>query len=78
MRSRFTAYALGKVDYLIETTAAAKRAELDRDDLADGGASIVAASIEAIRRRSPGVGVEVLISDLKGSAQSLAVAPSAQ
>ncbi len=44
-----------------------------RDDLADGGASIVAASIEAIHRRSPGVGVEVLISDLKGSAESLAV-----
>ncbi|MDA3039480.1 MAG: lipoyl synthase [Actinomycetota bacterium] len=44
-----------------------------RDDLADGGANVVAASIDAIHRRSPGVGVEVLISDLKGSAESLAV-----
>lgn len=34
MRSRFSAYALGKVDYLVETTAAAQRAELDREELA--------------------------------------------
>lgn len=34
MRSRFSAYALGKVDYLIETTATAERAALDREDLA--------------------------------------------
>ncbi len=42
-----------------------------RDDLADGGAAIVAATVEAIRRRTPGVQVEVLISDLKGSAGDL-------
>lgn len=33
MRSRFSAYALGKVDYLIATTAQEKRAELDRGEL---------------------------------------------
>lgn len=48
-----------------------------RDDLEDGGASIVAATVEAIRRRSAAdgasVGVEVLISDLQGSAQALEV-----
>ncbi len=42
-----------------------------RDDLDDGGASIVAATVEAIRRRTPAAGVEVLISDLKGSAVDL-------
>jgi lipoic acid synthetase len=44
-----------------------------RDDLADGGAAHVAATIEAIRRRTPHVGVEVLISDLRGDAADLQV-----
>ncbi len=44
-----------------------------RDDLADGGASIVAATVDAIRARTPGVGVEVLISDLQGSSEALDV-----
>lgn len=43
-----------------------------RDDLDDGGADIVARTVGAIRRRSPGTGVEVLISDLQGSAEALA------
>ena len=43
-----------------------------RDDLPDGGAAVVAATVEAIRSRNPGTGVEVLISDLKGSADDLA------
>jgi lipoic acid synthetase len=42
-----------------------------RDDLADGGAGAIADTIYAIRRRSPGTNVEVLISDLKGSAEDL-------
>ncbi|MDH3301717.1 MAG: lipoyl synthase [Acidimicrobiia bacterium] len=42
-----------------------------RDDLADGGAGIVARTVDEIRRHAPGVGVEVLISDLAGSAGSL-------
>jgi SEC-C motif-containing protein len=33
MRSRFTAYAVGRVDYLVNTTAAALRGDLDREDL---------------------------------------------
>jgi len=44
-----------------------------RDDLADGGATIVARTVDEIRRQAPGVGVEVLISDLGGSADSLEV-----
>ncbi|MEM9564471.1 MAG: lipoyl synthase [Actinomycetota bacterium] len=42
-----------------------------RDDLPDGGAAAVAATVDAIRRRTPAAGVEVLISDLKGSADDL-------
>jgi SEC-C motif-containing protein len=34
MRSRFSAYALGKVDYLMITTCAAEREKLDRLELA--------------------------------------------
>ncbi|MDH5521898.1 MAG: lipoyl synthase, partial [Acidimicrobiia bacterium] len=42
-----------------------------RDDLADGGAEIVARTVSEIRALAPGVGVEVLISDLAGSVGSL-------
>ncbi len=42
-----------------------------RDDLPDGGAMVVADTVRAIRDRAPDVGVEVLISDLKGSKESL-------
>ncbi|MDX1649813.1 MAG: lipoyl synthase [Myxococcota bacterium] len=37
-----------------------------RDDLPDGGAGQMAATIRAIRQRAPGTGVEVLIADYKG------------
>ncbi len=50
--------------YVVLTTVA-------RDDLPDGGASQFAATIAAIRRRTPGVQVECLISDCKGDAASL-------
>jgi lipoic acid synthetase len=43
-----------------------------RDDLADGGAAGFAATIAAVRRRSPGCAVEVLIPDCKGDARALA------
>lgn len=43
-----------------------------RDDLPDGGAAHVAATVDAIRARTPGVSVEVLISDLKGDPDALA------
>lgn len=42
-----------------------------RDDLADGGASIVATTVDTIHERVPGVSVEVLISDLKGDPDAL-------
>ncbi len=42
-----------------------------RDDLDDGGANAVADTVRAITARCPDTRVEVLISDLKGSATSL-------
>jgi lipoic acid synthetase len=44
-----------------------------RDDLADGGAGAFARTIGAIRERSPGTTVEVLISDCKGDEPALRV-----
>ncbi|HLK46199.1 MAG TPA: lipoyl synthase, partial [Acidimicrobiales bacterium] len=42
-----------------------------RDDLPDGGAGAIAATVTAIRSRVPACAVEVLTSDLKGDAESL-------
>jgi lipoic acid synthetase len=66
--------------------AAAARLELrhvvltsvTRDDLPDGGASQFALTIQAVRRRLPGVTVEVLISDLGGSLAALATVADAR
>jgi lipoic acid synthetase len=49
-----------------------------RDDLDDGGASQVAATIAAIRGRNPATAVEVLVSDLRGDAASADVVIAAQ
>ena len=38
-----------------------------RDELADGGASVWAATIRAIRHRNPGTAIEVLTPDFKGN-----------
>ena len=42
-----------------------------RDDLADGGARGFAATVAAVRRRSPGTALELLISDCKGDPAAL-------
>ncbi len=42
-----------------------------RDDLSDGGAGHFARAIEMIRRRCPGVSVEVLVPDFRGSLPAL-------
>ncbi len=46
---------------------------VNRDDLADGGASQFVACIEQVRRRSPGTTIELLIPDLCGNWQALEV-----
>jgi lipoic acid synthetase len=43
-----------------------------RDDLEDGGAAIFAMTIRALKRRDPGLGVEVLIPDFQGNWKALA------
>jgi lipoyl synthase len=48
-----------------------------RDDLDDGGAGAFAETIRAIRRRTPGVQVEVLVPDCKGDEASLATIAAA-
>jgi lipoic acid synthetase len=42
-----------------------------RDDLADGGASVFAETVHAVRATNPDTNVELLISDCKGDALSL-------
>ena len=44
---------------------------VNRDDLADGGASVWVATIRAIRERCPGTGIEVLIPDFQGNEAAL-------
>jgi len=44
---------------------------VNRDDLADGGAAVFAATVRAIRRSAPGCRVELLIPDFQGNAQAL-------
>ena len=43
-----------------------------RDDLPDGGASVFAATVDAVRAANPATAVELLISDVKGDDASLA------
>ena len=49
-----------------------------RDDLADGGARIWAATIRAVREAVPGCGVEVLPTDFKGGERDIATVIDAE
>ncbi len=49
-----------------------------RDDLADGGANQYAATVAAIRQRSPATAVELLVPDFGGDQQSLATVLAAR
>jgi lipoic acid synthetase len=51
---------------------------VNRDDLADGGASQFVACIEAVRQSSPGTTIEVLIPDLCGNWDALGTILAAQ
>ena len=73
----------GEVDWTEPTRLAEAVARLElrhvvitsvtRDDLPDGGAAIFAATIRQLKRRDPGLGVEVLIPDFQGNWDALAV-----
>jgi len=51
---------------------------VNRDELKDGGASMFAATIRAIRRLNPGCAVEVLTPDFKGDRNALQIVMDAQ
>mgnify|MGYP002409856972 CR=1 FL=1 len=42
-----------------------------RDDLSDGGSAHFAETVEAIRNKNPGTGIEILISDMGGADENL-------
>ena len=49
-----------------------------RDDLADGGAGLYAATVRAIRAASPGTTIELLIPDFQGNRENLATVVSSR
>lgn len=51
---------------------------VDRDDLSDGGASIFADTIRRTRAACPGIRLEVLIPDFRGSSEALRVVAEAR
>lgn len=51
---------------------------VNRDELPDGGAEIWAMTIKAVKQQNPGITLEVLIPDFKGSARSLHTVLDAQ
>ncbi len=59
------------LDYAVITS-------VNRDDVSDGGASVFAACIRAIRRLRPACRVEVLIPDFEGDADALATVVEAR
>ena len=68
-----TALAVGRMglDYVVLTM-------VDRDDLLDGGAAVVAHTIEAIRTRCPGTLVEALVGDFAGRTDDIRTVVAAQ
>ena len=54
MRSRFCAYALGKVDYLIATRSETKRAEENRDELVTYCKSVQCVGLKIVSKEKGG------------------------
>lgn len=54
MRSRFCAYALGKADYLIQTTVQAEREKMDREELAAYCRTVRCVSLKILSRELGG------------------------
>lgn len=54
MRSRFSAYAMAKVDYLIATRPEAKRAEENREELAEYCKSVSCVSLKIVSKDKGG------------------------
>jgi SEC-C motif-containing protein len=58
MRSRFSAYALGRADYLAATTAAAEREKLDVEELARYCRAVRCISLKVLDTKAGGPGDE--------------------
>jgi SEC-C motif-containing protein len=58
MRSRFSAYALGRADYLAATTAAAEREKLDVEELARYCRAVRCISMKVLGTKAGGPGDE--------------------
>jgi len=69
MRSRFTAYALAKVDYLIQTTVEAKRGEIDREELKSYCATVSCISLKIVATEAGGPGDEIGVVKFHASLQ---------
>jgi SEC-C motif domain protein len=69
MRSRFSAYSLGKVDYLILTTVPAKRAEIDRAELQAYCAAVSCVSLKIVAKEAGGPGDETGVVKFHASLQ---------
>ena len=54
MRSRFSAYALGKVDYLIATRLEAKRGDEDREEMVQYCKSVSCVGLKIVAREKGG------------------------
>lgn len=70
MRSRFSAYALGKVDYLIATRPEAKRGEEDRAELARYCQSVRCVGLKIMAREQGGPADETGIVTFHASLQA--------
>jgi SEC-C motif-containing protein len=70
MRSRFSAYALGKVDYLIATRPEAKRAEENRDELAEYCRTVSCVGLKIVRKEQGGPGDETGVVTFHASLQA--------
>ncbi|WP_243320974.1 YchJ family protein [Geothrix sp. SG200] len=70
MRSRFSAYALGKVDYLIATRPEANRAEENRDELLQYCKSVSCVGLKIISREKGAKGDDTGVVTFHASLQS--------
>lgn len=70
MRSRFSAYALGKADYLIATRPEAKRADENREELATYCKSVSCVSLKIVGREQGGKNDDTGIVTFHASLQS--------
>jgi len=53
MRSRYTSYALGEIDYIIETTIVEKQKDLDKKDLENWAKNLNWISLEILEAKEP-------------------------